>query len=105
MDVMAEKIEVSYDQLERFFNDFSRMEGSITTLHKSTEAKVDHLHGGEWIGRGSDKFFEEMQNEILPAMMRLAQALGEAANAVREIAQIYSQAEEETQSYYNSLGE
>jgi hypothetical protein len=41
---------------------------------------------------------------VLPAMSRLARALGVGADVAQEIMNTIRQADEETQSYFNSLG-
>lgn len=102
---MADKTEVNYDQLQMFIKAFDSEAEEIMALNKLTNGKVEDLHGGGWVGRGSDRFFNEMQGEILPAMNRLVQALQTASQITREIAEIFNQAEEETQGYFNSLGD
>jgi WXG100 family type VII secretion target len=102
---MAEKTELNYDQLQGFMKAFETEAEEIQALTKNTSSRVESLHGGEWIGRGADKFFNEMQSEVLPAMNRLVQALGTASQVTRQIAETFHSAEEETQGYFNSLGE
>jgi hypothetical protein len=45
-----------------------------------------------------------MQGEVLPAMERVAQALQEAGEITKTIAEIFNAAEEEAQGYFNSNG-
>jgi WXG100 family type VII secretion target len=102
---MAEKTELNYDQLQGFIKAFETEAEEILNLTKQTHSHVDHLHGGEWIGKGADKFFSEMHSDILPALNRLVQALNTASQTTRQIAEIFNSAEEETQGYFNSLAE
>ena len=102
---MADKTEVNYDQLQMFMKAFDAEAEDILALTKQTSSKVEDLHGDKWVGRGSDKFFSEMQGEVLPAMNRLVGALQQASQITREIAEIFNQAEEETQGFFNSLGD
>ena len=102
---MAEKTELNYDQLQGFIKAFETEAEEIQALTKQTSNRVESLHGGDWIGRGADKFFNEMQGEVLPAMNRLVHALVTAGQVTRQIAEIFNQAEEETQGYFNTLGE
>lgn len=102
---MAEKTELNYDQLQGFIKAFETEAEEIQNLTKNTNSKVEQLHGGEWIGRGADKFFGEMHGEILPAMNRLVHALSTAAQTTRQIAETFNAAEEETQGYFGSLAE
>ena len=102
---MADKTEINYDQVAAIEKRFRAMSQEYEGLAKTTHSKVEDLHGGEWIGKGADKFFMEARGEVIPAMRRLAEALNQAGDILNQVMQIYGQAEEETQSYFNSLGE
>jgi WXG100 family type VII secretion target len=102
---MADKTQVDYDQLQSFIKAFQSEAEEYQALSKETNNKVEELHNGGWVGRGSDAFFEEMHNEILPAVQRLVRALQQAGQITREIAEIFNNAEEESQSFFRSLAE
>ena len=102
---MAEKTEINYDQLENFMRIFETEQQEIQSLTGQTRSMVGDLHGGGWVGRGADKFVNEMAGEVIPAMNRLSNALLEAKRVVGMIYQIFNQAEEETQGYFKSLGD
>lgn len=102
---MAEKTELNYDQVQGFIKTFGTEGEEIQNLTKATAGKAEALHGDAWIGKGADQFFNEMQSEILPAMNRLGQALATASSIAQKIAETFNQAEEETQGYFNSLGD
>ncbi|MEJ2759498.1 MAG: WXG100 family type VII secretion target, partial [Anaerolineales bacterium] len=93
------------DQLQSFIKAFQSEAEEYQALSKETNNKVEELHNGGWVGRGSDAFFEEMHNEILPAVQRLVRALQQAGQITREIAEIFNNAEEESQSFFRSLAE
>jgi WXG100 family type VII secretion target len=73
-------------------------------LLKTTKTKVESLHNNQWVGQAADNFFNEMEQTVLPAMARLAHALGVGAEVANEIMNTIRQADEETQSYFNNLG-
>lgn len=102
---MADKTQVDYDQLLSFIKSFEAEAEAYQALYKETSNKVEELHGGGWVGRGSEAFFSEMHNEILPAVQRLSQALQQAGQISREIAEIFNKAEEESQSFFHSIAE
>jgi WXG100 family type VII secretion target len=79
-------------------------EDEIMNLLKNTKSRVESLHGNQWVGEAADRFFNEMEQMVLPAMSRLARALGVGADVAQEIMNTIRQADEETQSYFNSLG-
>lgn len=101
---MADKTEVDYDQLQNFAKLFESEAEEIQALTKQTDSSVEDLSGGGWVGRGSDAFYAEMNDEVIPAMLRAAKALQEAGRVTKQIAEIFNQAEEESQSNFNSLG-
>ena len=47
----------------------------------------------------------EMEDEVIPAMQRLTNALQEAGQVTQKIMEIFNQAEEEAQSGFNSISE
>ena len=53
------------------------------------------LYTSSWIGRGFDAFQREMRGEVLPAVTRLQNALGEAASTTNSIVQTMQSADEE----------
>ena len=57
----------------------------------------------DWIGRGSQAFFREMQSEVLPALRRLHKALQKANRVTKEIVQTMQHAEEEASSPFRSI--
>jgi len=103
---MAEKIEVNYDELSNIQKLFNTESQGIGQLYQETKRKVDALSGqgqsAGWIGRGSEAFFAEMQNNILPSMQRLTQALLEASSATGRISQIFRSSEEEAKSLFKA---
>lgn len=95
---MSDEIRADYEHLEQVS---ARMLGQSKAVHEllnMVRSRMDPLESGSWIGRGSDAFFAEMNGEVLPASQRLQQALEEAGQVTRQIAQTMRQAEEEASS-------
>lgn len=99
------KTVVNYDQLESIGKVFDSEAQTIEQQYRQLRSKSDELHGGGWIGRGADKFHDEMTHEVLPAMARLSDALRNCAENIKQICMIFNAAEEETQGYFRALGE
>lgn len=91
---MIRKIQADYDQLAQIAADFSNEADMVDQLMLSIGRLVDDLCGGGWIGRGAGLFYDEMDNEILPALHRLMDALQTASSATLQINQIMHEAEE-----------
>lgn len=102
---MAEKSEVNYEQLENIVKRFRTEADAVNQLMTQTKGRVEGLHGNGWIGRGSEQFFGEMEQRVLPAMGRLVAALHAAAGAADNIVKIYRNAEDQGQGVFKSLGE
>lgn len=102
---MADKTEVNYEQLSAISKKFKSESDAINQLLSQTKGRVDGLHGTGWIGRGSDQFFREMNERVLPSLANLVQALNAAGAAADAIAKIIRTAEEQSASYLKSLGD
>ena len=102
---MAEKSEVNYEQMANICKKFkSEADGNQSTFNQ-TRSRVEGLHGNGWVGRGSDQFFQEMEQLVLPAMNRLVEALHLAGAAADNMIKIYRNAEDQGQSVFKQLSE
>lgn len=99
---MFDRIEADYDQLEQLATRFANQSQAVQQMLQSVRGSMDGLQNGGWIGRGSEAFFSEMEDKVLPASERLRQALDEATRITRFIAQTVKQAEEEASSPFRS---
>jgi len=97
---MAGTTIVNYDEMRSISAHFKTMAENISDLAKTTNAKVADLHEDKWIGRGSDKFFQEMDQLVKPALAKLVQALDLTAVVAEDIVKIISQADEEVKSSF-----
>lgn len=101
---MADTTQVDYEQMQAIIKQLKAEEQEMAQLLKATHSKVESLHGNQWVGQGADKFFNEMEQVVLPAMSRLVHALDVAGNVAQQIVNTFRQAEEETKGYFNNLG-
>ena len=88
-------------RLERTY--IERLQAEVLNLLKNTKSQVDYLHGNQWIGRGSDKFFAEMEQRYLPALQKLANALGTGAEKAQKVIDTIRQADEGTKALFTRL--
>lgn len=58
-------------------------------------SRLEVLKGGDWQGEGANKFYADMDNNILPAMRRLAAALEASQVVTNKIVALMHQAESE----------
>lgn len=100
---MAGTTQVNYDDMNNIVKSLKAEEDEIMNLLKLTKSKAEALHGNGWVGDAADRFFNEMEQVVLPAVSRLARALGVGADVATEIMNTIRQADEETQSFFNNL--
>jgi len=94
------KIQADYDSLESIANQFSQQASQVEQLSHKIDSLVGSLEGGGWIGRGAQAFYNEMRDEVIPGVERLCQALEDGSSAIKQIANIISQAEQEAGSLF-----
>lgn len=95
---MADKTIVDYEQLREFAKKFANEGEVLAQLTSQIRQSVNDLKG-EWIGAGSDAFFDEMETELLPALKRLHEAMTFSGATVNNISKIYRSAEEEGSNF------
>lgn len=92
---MADRIEVDYRALDKIAKQFSKQARLIEQMHKRVNTQTNSLAKGGWIGRGSDAYFREMQELVLPGVQRLHEALEEANRVTHQINKDLDKAEEQ----------
>lgn len=93
--MIAGRLRCHYDEMTKISQMFKQQEDAIKQVNRRLKSQQGTLQGGEWIGKGATKFFQEMNNEIMPSMTRLEKAMGQAAQVTRQIHSIMHQAEDE----------
>jgi WXG100 family type VII secretion target len=100
---MANSVKLNYDDMSTIVGKFKSEAQEIDSLLKQTKGKVEGLHNNQWVGQGSEKFFSEMEQMVLPALGRLVEALVHAAEVAQKIADTIRRFDEETKSFFNNL--
>ncbi len=91
---MADEIRADYTQLQQVATQFSRQATAINRMQQQMKRSLSALQGN-WIGHGSEAFFSEMRDKVLPATQRLADALRAAQKVTLQISQVLRAAEED----------
>jgi WXG100 family type VII secretion target len=91
---MADEIQADYAQLQQVSQLFNKQAQAINQMRQQVRKSMGGLQGN-WIGKGSDAFFNEMSDKVLPATTRLYQALQEASKITKQMAQTVQQAVED----------
>jgi WXG100 family type VII secretion target len=101
---MANMHLVNYDDMQVFIKQFQTEEEEIKALFNQTKTKVETLHGNQWIGVAADRFFNEMEGQVLPHTAKLIYALNIAGSVAKQITEIINQADEETKGFFGGIG-
>src|SRR5512134_2603878 len=98
----ANKVRAEYQALAQIAQSFGKAaDQSRQTLQKLT-SQVNTLQGGKWKGRGSEKFYNEMNTSLLPAMKRLVSALDQAKTITQKISRIMKDAEDAASAVFKA---
>lgn len=101
---MAGTVQVNYDEMQGIIKLLQQEENELRALLQQTKGKVESLHGNQWVGQGADKFFQEMEGTVLPAMGRMVYALDVAGNVAKQIINTIHNADEGTKSFFSNIG-
>lgn len=92
---------VNYDEMSGIVKSFRTEQQDIEALYNQTKSKVAALHNNQWVGQGSEKWFGEMEGQVLPALQRLIRALDYAGDTAEKIHQVIHRHDEECKPFMN----
>ncbi|MBK9123084.1 MAG: WXG100 family type VII secretion target [Chloroflexi bacterium] len=96
-----DKVQYRYEDLERISHQFGEMHSQINDGVFKFIRQYEVLEGGGWVGRGFDKFSDEVRSELMPAMRKLSDVLEQLAGITRQAGERMQQAEEEARGRFN----
>ncbi len=92
---MPYTIQADYNTLEMIERQFDREGQDVEMMLRRIRALVEQLEHGGWVGRGAQRFYDEMYLDVIPALRKLHDALYFGADSLMEIMRILHNAEEE----------
>lgn len=101
---MANTQQVNYDEMQAIIKQLENEQHEVQALLNQTKSKVESLHGNQWVGEAADRFFEEMEGQVLPHTAKMVYALEIAGQVATQIINIIHQADEETKGFFANLG-
>ena len=90
----APTVRSDYDQLKNVSQTFSSQADTLNGMIQKLKQCVDVLHGGDWIGQGATAFFQEWDDQDLPTLQRLMNAMSESARVTQQISNVMKEAED-----------
>lgn len=96
----APRVRSDFDALQRISGQFKGQADSTRQMQKALKDKIQVLQGKDWVGKGADKFYNEMNGSLLPAVQRLATSFDSASRVTLKIGQIMKQAEDDAAALF-----
>lgn len=88
----SNKIQADDDQLARIQTAFMAESDRARRTRLALSTCLEALRGGDWQGKGADRFYAEMDRAVLPTLQRLIDAFDTAARATGQVRQTMRQA-------------
>jgi WXG100 family type VII secretion target len=99
---MADRIEADYDVLAEIQRRFTQVADDVQQMSKEVNTRSQTLREQGWQGKGSDAFYQEMSDDVAPALARLRQALERAGSIVGDVVKTVREAEEQAQGGFGA---
>lgn len=93
-------VRADHDELKTIQTTFSSQGDTLESMNQNLKACLETLQGGDWIGKGAQAYFAEMNGSVMPALQRLRQAMAEAARITAQISQTMQQAEDDASNVF-----
>ncbi|MDZ4672440.1 MAG: WXG100 family type VII secretion target, partial [Phototrophicales bacterium] len=100
---MIDRIEVDYAQLEKMGALLTQRAETIEEQMNRLRQTMDSLRSA-WLGEASDDFFAEMDDRTMPSMRRLYNVLSRTGQTLKQVSQVYRNAEEQGGNLFKGGG-
>jgi WXG100 family type VII secretion target len=74
-----------YEELDTIASTFNTLGSAVESEYNHLKQAVDNMRE-KWIGEGATKFFQEMEDEVLPGVQRLQAALEQGGGKIKGVA-------------------
>lgn len=95
----GDRFQAKYDELEQLSGMFSTQAGQVSETIGKLKQAIDNIRD-KWIGEGADKFHQEMESEVLPALSKLQNALNEGASRTKQMSQLIQEHEQQASNLF-----
>lgn len=100
----SDKVQYQYEQLETVAQRAHSHADDAAVMRQRLEQHMQTLIEGGWIGEGANTFYNEMQHEVLPAVLRLERALEALGGVVLRASDVMREAEERAANGFKTGG-
>jgi len=97
------KLRIEYNVMGTLSSKFHAEAHDIQQMYQALRNHTEHLRGSGWIGRAADKWFQEMENLLLPATLKLSQILGGIGDLIKQLNSLFQAAEQEVGALFKRV--
>ena len=98
-----DRFQVKYDELDQLSGMFANEAGQVGETMGKLKSAIENKRD-KWIGEGAQKFFNEMESEVLPALGKLQAALNEGSTKTKQMAGLVHEHEEQASNLFKGGG-
>lgn len=98
----SDKVQYQYEQLEKIAQSANVHADGAAAMRQRLAQHMQTLIDGGWFGEGAANFYNEMEHEIFPAVMRLERALESLGGVVLRASDMMREAEEQAANGFKS---
>jgi WXG100 family type VII secretion target len=99
---MAPRIRAQYHDLGQAREAMLSEADIVTQMMAHLKARLQALHDKNWSGQGSDAFFREMEEVVLPGMKRLSTSLDQSGQVIGAISRIFEDADQDVVALFKN---
>jgi len=97
----SDRFQAKYDELDQLSGMFSSEAGQVGETMGKLKSAIENMRD-KWIGEGAQKFFQEMESEVLPALGKLQAALNEGSTKTKQMAGLIREHEEQASNLFKA---
>ena len=97
---MALTVQFDEEQLDGIAKRFDEQGDSVGKVTDKLIEQVHVLEEGAWVGSNADAFTKRMNDDLLPGLVNLINALYEAARVTGAVKRKLQEADEQNKSYF-----
>lgn len=101
----APVIQVDYQELENISLQFADQQKRVHSVLQALQTSTDQLRRGGWVTESATSFYQDMDQNVLPAVQRLDRAMQKSEHMVRDVIRLMKAAEQEALGYINNTQE
>lgn len=99
---MSKILQLKYDELNTIVKTFNGEGEDFAQLVTTTRQRLQDLRK-DWIGEAADKFFAEMEQDLLPALARVSRAHFFSQDVLMKVTKIIRETDEENANFFKNI--